>query len=492
MATVTYIKEKKQHLSAMRGVMRYCMHETKTWDEQSQQFLVSGINCNGRNSILEFETTKAAHGNLDGTNFYQYVQSFSDREDITPQQAHEVAKEFAARVWPGMEVLVTTHCDTDNVHSHFVINSVSFETGLKLRQNPSTLIDLRQISDQICQAHHLSVLPQKSKKQSKGMSAREYRAAAKGQSWKFRLINTIDDCMRYAGSREEFISLMKSEGYAVRWEESRKSITYTTPDGMKCRDIKLHEDRYLKEVMEYEFRIRKQLAEQEVVAGAEADKPTEPAEQYGTEFADHPHRDSVSAAGGSDSIDAEDGIHRAGSTCDAGVSSESAIPHGSDSRAEHHGGDAENIDANDFSAGTGWEEEREAYLQMAEVASGLRPDRSSQVDHAGTAHRDSSADDGVRHSDSGQQHPKPVSMKPLRAGLYGLAAAGALLDDEDDEESCRRIQAEQEAKNIGAVIGVAAGLATVLTKEGQEEIKIQEQEEYNEYIAQENLQEQKM
>ena len=340
MATVTYIKEKKQHLSAMRGVMRYCMHEAKTWDEQSQQFLISGVNCSGANSILEFETTKAAHGKMDGTNFYQYVQSFADWEDITPQQAHEVAKEFAARAWPGMEVLVTTHCDTDNVHTHFVINSVSFENGLKLRQNPNTLIDLRQISDEICQAHHLSVLPKKSKKQSKGMSAREYRAAAKGESWKFRLINTIDDCMRYAGSREEFIALMKSEGYAVRWEDSRKSITYTTPNGMKCRDNKLHEDKYLKEVMEYEFRIRKQLTAQENAAGVEADESTGSAEQRGTEFTDHTYRHSVSAAGGADDTDAEDRIHRAGSTCDAGVSSEPEIPHGSDSSAEFHDGDA--------------------------------------------------------------------------------------------------------------------------------------------------------
>lgn len=492
MATVTYIKEKKQHLSSMRGVMRYCMHHTKTWDERSQQYLISGINCNGANSILEFETTKAAHGKLNGTNFYQYVQSFADWENITPQQAHEVAKEFAARAWPGMEVLVTTHCDTDNVHSHFVINSVSFETGLKLRQNPNTLIDLRQISDQICQANHLSVLPQKSKKQSKGMSAREYRAAAKGQSWKFRLINTIDDCMRFAGNREEFIALMKSEGYAVRWENSRKSITYTTPDGMKCRDIKLHEDKYLKEVMEYEFRIRKQLTAQENSAGVETDESTESAEQHGAEFTDHTYRDSVSAAGGADKAAAEDGIHRAGSTCDAGVSSEPEIPHGSDSRTDLHDGDAENIDAVDFSAGTGWEEEREAYLQIAELASGLRPDRGDKMDHVGTAHRGSSACDGVRHSDSGQQHPKPVSLKPFHAGLYGLAAARALLDDEDDEESYRRIQAEQEAKNIGAVIGVVAGVATALTKGEQEKMKIQEQEEYNEYIAQENLQEQKM
>lgn len=487
MATVTYIKEKKQHLSAMRGVMRYCMHEAKTWDEQSHQFLVSGINCSGVNSILEFETTKAAHGKLDGTNFYQYVQSFADWEDITPQQAHEVAKEFAARAWPGMEVLVTTHCDTDNVHSHFVINSVSFETGLKLRQNPNTLIDLRQISDQICQAHHLSVLPQKSKKQSKGMSAREYRAAAKGQSWKFRLINTIDDCMRFAGSCEEFVSLMKSEGYAVRWEDSRKSITYTTPDGMKCRDNKLHEDKYLKEVMEYEFRIRKQLTAQENSAGIERDESTESAEQYRTEFSDYPHRDSVSAAGSADSIDTEDGIHRTGSTCNAGVSSEPEIPHRSDSGAELHGGDAENIDTADFSAGTGWEEEREAYLQMVELASGLRPDGSHQVDHAGTAHRGGTAGDGVRHSDSSQQHPKPVSLKPLHAGLYGLAAAGALLDDEDDKESCRRIQAEQEAKNIGAVIGVVAGAAIALTQDKPATEEQHQAEQQNEQTQQQTM-----
>ena len=88
------------------------------------------------------------------------------------------------------------------------------------------------------------------------MSTREYRSAAKGESWKFRLMNTIDQCMRYAASREEFISLMESEGYQVRWTDSRRNITYTTPTGMKCRDDRLHEEKYTKEVMEDEFRIR--------------------------------------------------------------------------------------------------------------------------------------------------------------------------------------------------------------------------------------------
>ncbi len=57
----------------------------------------------------------------------------------------------------------------------------------------------------------------------------EYRTAARGQSKKLRLMNIIDDCMRHASNREDFISLMESEGYKVRWEAARRNITYTTP-----------------------------------------------------------------------------------------------------------------------------------------------------------------------------------------------------------------------------------------------------------------------
>ena len=95
--------------------------------------------------------------------------------------------------------------------------------------------------------------------QTRGMSGAEYHTALKGQSWKLRLMNTIDECMKYAADKDAFVSLMASEGYAVRWESGRKYITYTTPDGMKCRDNKLHEEKYCKEAMEHEFRIRAEI-----------------------------------------------------------------------------------------------------------------------------------------------------------------------------------------------------------------------------------------
>jgi len=82
----------------------------------------------------------------------------------------------------------------------------------------------------------LPVFQSQKGKQVESISNAEYHTAAKGESWKFRLMNTIDECMRYAKSRNEFIALILSEGYDVRWTDSRKNITYTTPDSLKCRE----------------------------------------------------------------------------------------------------------------------------------------------------------------------------------------------------------------------------------------------------------------
>lgn len=70
MATVTYIKETKQHISAMRAVMRYCQRENKTIDPQTGRQYVTGVNCNGVDSFTEFLATKTTYNKLDGINFF--------------------------------------------------------------------------------------------------------------------------------------------------------------------------------------------------------------------------------------------------------------------------------------------------------------------------------------------------------------------------------------------------------------------------------------
>ena len=255
MATVTFIPNKAQSTSAMKGVLQYIAQEKKT---ENGSF-VSGLNCSPQFCFQEFTATRKLHHKTSSMYFYHYVQSFHPRDPVTPEQAHEIAKEFAEKAWPESEVVVATHVDADHIHSHFVINAVCYESGKMLRQGPTTLAKLRPISDEICIAHGLSVLPPQQEKKSQGMSSREYRSAVKGESWKLQLMFVIDECMRFARSKEEFIALMKSEGYDVKWTDSRKSITYTCPNGMKCRDDRLHEAKYTKERREHEFRNRAEI-----------------------------------------------------------------------------------------------------------------------------------------------------------------------------------------------------------------------------------------
>ena len=488
MAVISFTNYKRgQTAGCMGAVMRYTMQDKKT--ECDGQRLVTGINCQPESVYADFMTTKRLYHKTDGVLFYHMVQSFPKGEAVDPVTAHAAALKLA-EYYEGYEVLVCTHTDREHIHSHLLINSVNFDTGKKLHIAKEQLQELRQRNDQVCMQFSLPVfIPNPNRQKSKHMTIGEYHTAARGQSKKLQLMNVINDCMRHASNRDEFIALMESEGYKVRWEDSRRNITYTTPSGWQCRDRLLFGDKYLKENMNYEFRIREEIIHGRT-HGAEPAHTT--ADNAGAELSDYPHRHPVSAAGGADVADEKDRVYRSGSAWDAGVSSEPEIPYGSDNGAEQHGGDPEILKRNDRAAGTGWEEERAAYLHMAGLASGLRPDRSGQMGHAGTAHRGGAAGDGVRHSDSGQQHSKPVSLRPFHAGLYGLAATGALLDDDDGdaEERYRRIQAEQEAKNIGAVIGLVAGVAVVLTRDQQlaeEQRQVEEQEQQSEQTQQQTM-----
>ena len=257
MAIVHFVNYKRgtQSRAAMRGVMLYVMQEKKTAWEGGP--LVSGINCQPQSVYDDFLNTKLLYHKGGGVMFYHMVQSFPKGAEVDPRQAHEAAQRLA-EYFEGCEVLVCTHVDREHIHSHCVINSVNFETGKKLHMAKEQLQELMRRNDAICQEMGLPVFEPTTQK-ARGMGGAEYHTALKGESWKLRLMNTIDECMKYAADKDAFVSLMASEGYQVRWENGRKYITYTTPDGLKCRGNKLHEEKYCKEAMEREFRIRAEI-----------------------------------------------------------------------------------------------------------------------------------------------------------------------------------------------------------------------------------------
>ena len=478
MAIVHFVNYKRgtQSRAAMRGVMLYVMQERKTaWEDGP---LISGINCQPQSVYDDFLNTKLLYHKDGGVLFYHMVQSFPKGAAVDPRQAHEAARRLA-EYFDGCEVLVCTHVDREHIHSHCVINSVNFETGKKLHMAKEQIQELMRRNDAICLEMGLPVF-EPTTQQARGMGGAEYHTALKGQSWKLRLMNAIDECMKYAADKDAFISLMESEGYQVRWESGRKYITYTTPEGMRCRDSKLHEEKYCKEVMEHEFRIRAEIIHGRAEGPqprrcGEAEKSAEQRTAEYTDTADAPHRDPMSAAAGYEQADTAGGWNKLG----AGGNSEYAAgvenAHRPVRGAEVAHGDAEIADGDERTAGTGWEPEREIFLRVDRLAPELQPAGGPQVDHA---------DADPWHSGTGGLvwrggDPRPV---PLMPAVAGLAVAGTLMDeDEDAEEKRRRMEAKIAAENLGAVIGFAAGAALAMKgkldeQAAQEEQKKQQQQ----------------
>ena len=434
MAIVHFVNYKRstQSRAAMRGVMLYVMQEKKTaWDGVP---LVSGVNCQPQSVYDDFLNTKLLYHKDGGVMFYHMVQSFPKGAAVDPRQAHEAARRLA-EYFGGCEVLVCTHIDREHIHSHCVINSVSFKTGKKLHMAKEQIQKLMRRNDMICQEMGLPVF-EVTAQQARGMGGAEYHTALKGQSWKLRLMNTIDECMKYAADKDAFVSLMESEGYAVRWESSRKYITYTTPDGMKCRDNKLHEEKYCKEAMEREFRIRAEVVSARTQA---AQLPADSAAGADTTFRSASHESGLGANDERSgytvvpcgSADGSVGEHQqtdvAASHTDAvGRSSEDGAASGADDR-------------------TGWETEREAFFSARHQATQTAAATPGWSHMGGSADGDggvASALVGLGHRLEQLQPAAPVmpvqhhtDRKVLQKEREKKIALGHKADDHEDEVS---------------------------------------------------------
>ena len=251
MATVTAISTKGG--GGGKGLLRYICRDDKTENKK----WVTAVNCTPQTAYEEFRNTKKLFNKNDGTQYFHFVQSHPSGYDISPELALEIAREFAEKAFDGFQCVIACHTDAPHIHCHFIVNSVSCEDGHKFRSNKFTLKAMRELSDEICERHGVITLDRSHlEHKSKGVSPREYHSGMKGESWKVELINTIDYAMRKAKSKNHFSWLMRQEGYSVKWQDNHKYITYTCPNGCRARDDKLHEEKYRKEMMEHEFKIR--------------------------------------------------------------------------------------------------------------------------------------------------------------------------------------------------------------------------------------------
>ena len=201
--------ENPEKTTDLASTIEYATDSNKT----DSRTYVSGVNCSKFTALQDMIMVKKKFGEKGKNIAYHGYQSFAEGE-ITPAEAHEIGVETARRMWgERFQVIVTTHLNTENIHNHFVVNSVSFKDGKKFRNQIGDRHELRKISDEICKEHGKSVL-----------EGSPFYGGEKDDYWVHQtgrkthrdiLKEDIEYCLQYSNTDDKFIMQLKSLGYEI-------------------------------------------------------------------------------------------------------------------------------------------------------------------------------------------------------------------------------------------------------------------------------------
>ena len=260
---------------SLNGIIKYI-----TMGDKTEERLISGKDCSPSNVIEEMKVTKEIFNKTKGRQYKHFIQSFSPKDNLDYMKANSIGLEWAEKNFKGFEVLISTHKDKGHIHNHFIVNSVSFEDGRKLRYSNKELEHFKNINDCICEREGLNIVREPSKNIT-SFNHNKYKVIEKafngtGESY---LLNTgleVSNSLKVSKTKEEFIKSMEEKGYKVNWKDTRKYITFTTPEGKKIRNSNLQKtlkkNKFTKEGMENELRYNREKERESGISKTSGDK----------------------------------------------------------------------------------------------------------------------------------------------------------------------------------------------------------------------------
>lgn len=204
---VTKIWKVKDRLDT---TIEYAVNGEKT----EEKLYVSGINCMPDTALQEMRNSKKQFFKTTGIQCFHGVQSFVKGE-VTPEEAHEIGIKLAEELWGDkFQVVVTTHLNTNNLHNHFVLNSVSFLDGKRFCNTKKDYALIRKVSDKLCEEYGLSVLKQEEK----------YNKYATSSIYRELMKDAIDYAIANAKDYNEFIKILHGLDYIITDKNNTLSI----------------------------------------------------------------------------------------------------------------------------------------------------------------------------------------------------------------------------------------------------------------------------
>lgn len=243
---VKYVMNKEKTTAvSLRDALDYAANRDKT----EQSCFESSYTCTLETAFADMRQTKERWHKSGGVQGYHLVQSFAAGE-VTPELAHQIAKELADRMLGGRyEYVIGTHLNTGHIHSHIVWNSVSCVDGKKYRSNYKNYVtEIRAASDELCRKYKLSIIDTENSHHVAKPYA-EWMAEKNGQpTWRTAIRQDVDEAIQQSLTWRQFLGALEHKGYEVRM--GRKYPVLRPPGKERFVRFKTLGKRYTPEVIQ--------------------------------------------------------------------------------------------------------------------------------------------------------------------------------------------------------------------------------------------------
>lgn len=221
------VKENAEALTNLHSIDNLILYTTDEIKTEKCLYVV-GINCEPETAVENFKNTKRNWKKTGGIVAFHAIQSFAEGE-VDPKTANDIGVELANKLWGDrFEVVVATHSNTNHIHNHFCINSVSIMDGYKYNDCKETYRRMREESDRLCKEYGLSVIEhpnEKGKNYGEWLAEKEGRPTLRGS-----IREAIDIAIKGSTTEGEFLDAMDEMGYVINQSGKYAKIKHVGSD----------------------------------------------------------------------------------------------------------------------------------------------------------------------------------------------------------------------------------------------------------------------
>ena len=193
----------------------------------------------------QFEETASRFGKgdkFDERKYYHCKLSCARQDNVSPEKAHAYAEELVAKLFQNYECVISTHTDTQTVHSHIIVNAVDPITGKKLQFNKQDYVKMKDEANRLGKKYGFTETDFRKRGKNSRTAAEKKIILKGGTSWKEELREVIVEAVKKTKSPEAFKKYL-DECYGVKITRDGKDYSYLHPEKQKpVRGAKLGEN----------------------------------------------------------------------------------------------------------------------------------------------------------------------------------------------------------------------------------------------------------